>query len=175
MPLSQQKPTSPIEQLLDFHKSFDAEKQAKKELCPDHGLRKTSFCLECKLYICDKCLPLSKHSAHPTKHLSIMAFQVFESVSKEFKNFEENLFRIKQIKPQDWQVTLRDKLIKFFDSIQDKLQQIKQFSLKQMNAILKSMNFPALQRDIQDLEECHPLIKSNFEALKSAFESNHFS
>ena len=44
-----------------------------------------------------------------------------------------------------------------------------------MNAILKSMNFPALQRDIQDLEECHPLIKSNFEALKSAFENNHFS
>jgi hypothetical protein len=37
------------------------------------------------------------------------------------------------------------------------------------------MNYPSLQKDIIDLESCEEVIKLNFEALKTAFENNHFS
>lgn len=66
-----------MEQLFDFHLSYDADKVSQKELCPEHGLRKTSYCLECQKYICDRCLPMSKHSEHKTQHLSVIAFKVF--------------------------------------------------------------------------------------------------
>ena len=166
---------TPIEQLQEFHKEYNQEKAQKKEMCHDHNLRKTSFCLECKTYICDKCLPLSFHSTHPTKHLSLMAYQVVESVNKEYVIFEKNLALIQDVRPQEWQSLIRDKLIKFFDSITERLSVIKQYTFRNLNAVLKSMNYPSLQREIIDLESSQPLLKDNYEALKLSFENNHFS
>ena len=141
-----------IEKLLQFHKHYNVQKASKKEICHEHQLRKTSFCLECKAYICDKCLPLSMHSSHPTKHLSLMAYQVVESVSKEYLIFEKNLSLIKNVRPQEWQSLIRDKLLRFFDSITERLLLIKNNAFKNLNAVIKSMNYPSLQREIVDLE-----------------------
>ncbi len=37
------------------------------------------------------------------------------------------------------------------------------------------MNYPQMQKDILDLEKCEDVIKMNYDALKTAFENNHFS
>lgn len=37
------------------------------------------------------------------------------------------------------------------------------------------MNYPALHKDIIDLESCEEQVRLNYQALKTAFENNHFS
>ncbi|TNV80125.1 hypothetical protein FGO68_gene2810 [Halteria grandinella] len=166
---------SQMDQLFDFHQSYDADKVTQKELCSDHGLRKTSYCLECQKYICDRCLPMSKHSEHKTQHLSVIAFKVFQAVTNEFQQFEKNIGFVQEVRPHEWKTLIRDKLIKFFDMINERLKVLKEFSFKQLNAVIKSMNYTQLQKDIGDLEKCQDLIKNNYHTLKQAFENNHFS
>lgn len=82
---------------------------------------------------------------------------------------------MQEVRPHEWQTLIRDKLIKFFDMIHDRLKVLKEFSFKQLNAVIKSMNYTQLQKDIGELEKCQDLIKNNYTTLKQAFENNHFS
>ncbi|CDW74450.1 UNKNOWN [Stylonychia lemnae] len=173
--LLNQNKQSPIESLMEFSKHYNAQKASKKELCHDHNLRKTSFCIDCKLYICDRCLPMSSHANHNTKHLSLMAHQVLETVRREQTAFEENLSQLQEVNPSLWQSRIRTQLIQLFESFQEKINLLKQQAFKQLNAVIKSMNFPSFVQDIEQLQQSREILKKQFDTLQNAFNNNFFS
>eukprot|EP00347_Sterkiella_histriomuscorum_P011163 403373511 len=173
--LLNQKKQTPIESLIEFSNQYNTKTASKKELCHEHKLRKTCFCTDCRLYICDRCLPMSQHAGHNTLHLSMMAYKVLEGVKKEQMAFEENLQQLQKVNPQLWQSQIRNQMIQLFDGFQEKLNILKQQAFRQLNAVIKSMNFSTFVQDIESLQQSRVILQNQFEALTKAFDDNHFS
>ena len=80
-----------------------------KELCPEHALRLTLYCLDCKAYMCDKCYVLENHVGHKTVQTSKMAHEVLEVFNRHFDGLEANLDVIDGLQPHLWKTKLRRK------------------------------------------------------------------
>ena len=95
-----------------------------------HNLRKTLLCLTCRTFICDKCLVTrdgDAHFGHKTSQLSTMAYDVFDVFTQHQSRLQENLAKISEVRPQDWKVVLRKQLLDFFESIQAKIEALKNY------------------------------------------------
>ena len=131
-----EKVANPLQDLFRFSKSYDPKRIEKRENCSTHNLRKTLLCHTCKVFICDRCLvtksdgqPEMKgaHFNHRTGQLSKMAFDILDVFKGNFETLTANLAKIQSIKPADWKLKLRAQLLSFFESIQQRVELIKNF------------------------------------------------
>ena len=90
-----------------------------KELCPEHALRLTLYCLDCKAYMCDKCYVLENHVGHKTVQTSKMAHEVLEVFNRHFDGLEANLDVIDGLQPHLWKTKIREHVVSYFDRLHE--------------------------------------------------------
>lgn len=82
---------------------------------------------------------------------------------------------LKRTDPSDWKVKLRRQLLDFFDSVQQKIETIKQFQLKHLQAIIGSMSLDSVALEIKQLQDSQQMLASHDAFLEESFKHANFS